>query len=156
MLHVSIRPCGVVVTAHGYEPECPKIDSRPVLSINLCRDRGLNPGRQHRSLTPYLWTTRSPRSEPAFAWRESGKPFRKNQPQFTRPIRTSISPSSAVELSMTSALANYATEFVISVLIDKRRSGRRVATRPVRYQDVLINKDERTATSYDKLKEIES
>nr|CAD7443974.1 unnamed protein product [Timema bartmani] len=24
-------------------------------------------------------------SEPAFAWRESGKPFRKNHPQFTRP-----------------------------------------------------------------------
>nr|CAD7409147.1 unnamed protein product [Timema poppensis] len=32
-------------------------------------------------------------------------------PQFTRPsIRTSISPSSAVELNTTSALANYATE----------------------------------------------
>nr|CAD7577063.1 unnamed protein product [Timema californicum] len=42
---------------------------------------------------------------------ESGKPFRKNYPQFTRPrFRTSISPSSAVELNTTSALANYATE----------------------------------------------
>nr|CAD7597941.1 unnamed protein product [Timema genevievae] len=51
-------------------------------------------------------------SEPAFAWRESEKPFRKNHPQFTRSeIRTSISPSSAVELNTTSALANYATEF---------------------------------------------
>nr|CAD7574559.1 unnamed protein product [Timema californicum] len=50
-------------------------------------------------------------SEPAFAWRESGKQFRKNHPQFTRPeSRTSISPSSAVELNTTSALANYATE----------------------------------------------
>nr|CAD7574461.1 unnamed protein product [Timema californicum] len=50
-------------------------------------------------------------SEPAFEWRESGKPFRKNHPRFTRPsIRTSISPSSAIELNTTSALANYATE----------------------------------------------
>nr|CAD7430803.1 unnamed protein product [Timema monikensis] len=50
-------------------------------------------------------------SEPAFAWRESVKPFRKNHPQFTRPrFETSISPSSAVELNTTSALANYATE----------------------------------------------
>nr|CAD7416378.1 unnamed protein product [Timema poppensis] len=31
-------------------------------------------------------------SEPVFAWRESGKPFRENRPQFTQPIRTSISP----------------------------------------------------------------
>nr|CAD7570121.1 unnamed protein product [Timema californicum] len=50
-------------------------------------------------------------SEPAFAWRESGKPFRKNHPQFNpTEIRTSISPSSAVELNTTGALANYATE----------------------------------------------
>nr|CAD7195422.1 unnamed protein product [Timema douglasi] len=50
-------------------------------------------------------------SEPAFAWRESGKPFRKNHPQFTpTEIRTSISPSTTVELNTTSALANYATE----------------------------------------------
>nr|CAD7568929.1 unnamed protein product [Timema californicum] len=50
-------------------------------------------------------------SEPTFAWIESGKPFRKNHPQFTRPmILTSISPFSAVELNTTSALANYATE----------------------------------------------
>nr|CAD7428766.1 unnamed protein product [Timema monikensis] len=42
---------------------------------------------------------------------ESGKPFRKNHPQFTRPrFRTSISPSSAVELNTTSVFANYATE----------------------------------------------
>nr|CAD7197724.1 unnamed protein product [Timema douglasi] len=50
-------------------------------------------------------------NEPEFAWRESGKSFRKNHPQFTQQmIRTSISPSSAVELNTTSALANYATE----------------------------------------------
>nr|CAD7460533.1 unnamed protein product [Timema tahoe] len=51
------------------------------------------------------------RSEPAFAWRESGKPFMKNHPPVHPTyIRTSISPSSAVELNTTSALANYATE----------------------------------------------
>nr|CAD7575763.1 unnamed protein product [Timema californicum] len=51
------------------------------------------------------------RSEPAFAWRESGKPFRKKPPPVhPTEIRTSISPSSAVELNTTSALANYATE----------------------------------------------
>nr|CAD7433306.1 unnamed protein product [Timema monikensis] len=50
-------------------------------------------------------------SEPAFAWRESGKPFRKKPPSVhPTEIRTSISPSSAVELNTTSALANYATE----------------------------------------------
>nr|CAD7423996.1 unnamed protein product [Timema monikensis] len=50
-------------------------------------------------------------SEPAFAWRESGKPFR-NPPPLVHPtkIRTSISPSSAAELNTTSALAIYATE----------------------------------------------
>nr|CAD7193661.1 unnamed protein product [Timema douglasi] len=50
-------------------------------------------------------------SEPAFAWRESGKPFRgKPPPVHPTEIRTSISPSSAVELNTTSSLANYATE----------------------------------------------
>nr|CAD7199333.1 unnamed protein product [Timema douglasi] len=50
-------------------------------------------------------------SEPTFEWRESGKPFRKNHPPVhPTEIRTSISPSSAVELNTTSALANYATE----------------------------------------------
>nr|CAD7264135.1 unnamed protein product [Timema shepardi] len=48
-------------------------------------------------------------SDPAFAWRKSGKPFRKKTVQPTE-IRTSISPSSAVELNTTSALANYASE----------------------------------------------
>nr|CAD7263561.1 unnamed protein product [Timema shepardi] len=50
-------------------------------------------------------------SEPAYAWRESGKPFRKKPaPVHPTETRTSISPSSAVELNTTSALANYATE----------------------------------------------
>nr|CAD7265343.1 unnamed protein product [Timema shepardi] len=42
---------------------------------------------------------------------ESGKPFRKNHPPVhPTEIRTSFSPSSAVELNTTSTLANYATE----------------------------------------------
>nr|CAD7266401.1 unnamed protein product [Timema shepardi] len=42
----------------------------------------------------------------------------KNHPQFTRPeIRTLISPSSAVELNTTSALANYATEAGLIVML---------------------------------------
>ncbi|CAG2054023.1 unnamed protein product [Timema podura] len=50
-------------------------------------------------------------SEPAFAWREGGKPFRKPPPPVhPTEIRTSISPSSAVGLNTTSVLANYATE----------------------------------------------
>nr|CAD7429118.1 unnamed protein product [Timema monikensis] len=49
-------------------------------------------------------------SEPAFAWRESGKPFKKTTRVHPTEMRTSISPSSAVELNTTSALANYATE----------------------------------------------
>nr|CAD7201376.1 unnamed protein product [Timema douglasi] len=50
-------------------------------------------------------------SEPAFAWRESGKPFREKPPSVhPTEIRTSISPCSAVELNTTSALVDYATE----------------------------------------------
>nr|CAD7439898.1 unnamed protein product [Timema bartmani] len=49
-------------------------------------------------------------SEPAFAWRESGKPFRKKKPVHPTEIRTSIFPSSTVELNTISALANYVTE----------------------------------------------
>nr|CAD7259518.1 unnamed protein product [Timema shepardi] len=48
-------------------------------------------------------------SEPAFAWRESEKP----PPVHPTEIRTSISPSSAVGLNPTSALANYATEICV-------------------------------------------
>ncbi|CAG2053348.1 unnamed protein product [Timema podura] len=44
-------------------------------------------------------------SDPAFAWRESGKPFSKNHPLVhLTEIRTSISLSSAVELNTTSVL----------------------------------------------------
>nr|CAD7428739.1 unnamed protein product [Timema monikensis] len=50
-------------------------------------------------------------SEPAFAWRERVENhLGKNTPVHPTEIRTSISPSSAVELNTTSALANYATE----------------------------------------------
>nr|CAD7605796.1 unnamed protein product [Timema genevievae] len=50
-------------------------------------------------------------SQPAFAWRESGKPIQENQPPVhPTEILTLISPSSADELNRTSALANYATE----------------------------------------------
>nr|CAD7258857.1 unnamed protein product [Timema shepardi] len=51
-------------------------------------------------------------SEPTFAWRESGKPFRKKTSVHPTEIRTLTSPSSAVELNTTSAVANYATEAV--------------------------------------------
>nr|CAD7194354.1 unnamed protein product [Timema douglasi] len=52
------------------------------------------------------------RSEPTFVRRESGKPFRNppSPPVHSTEIQTSISPSSAVELNTTNALANYATE----------------------------------------------
>nr|CAD7569579.1 unnamed protein product [Timema californicum] len=49
-------------------------------------------------------------SEPTFVWRESGKIFRKSTPLHPTEIRTSISPSLAVELNRTSALANCATK----------------------------------------------
>nr|CAD7571941.1 unnamed protein product [Timema californicum] len=55
--------------------------------------------------------------EPAFAWRESGKPFRNTSPPVhPTEIRTSIFPSSAVKLNTTSALANYATEAGASLM----------------------------------------
>nr|CAD7262654.1 unnamed protein product [Timema shepardi] len=47
-------------------------------------------------------------SEPAFAWRESGKPFRKNHPQFTRPRFEPRSPRP--QQSSSTRLANYAIE----------------------------------------------
>nr|CAD7446191.1 unnamed protein product [Timema bartmani] len=50
-------------------------------------------------------------SEPAFASRESGKPYRKNHPPVhPTEIRTSISPSSVVYLNTIGVLVNYATE----------------------------------------------
>nr|CAD7204462.1 unnamed protein product [Timema douglasi] len=53
-------------------------------------------------------------SEPAFAWKESGKEFRNPLPPVhPTEIRTSISSSSAVELNTTSALANYTTEVAL-------------------------------------------
>nr|CAD7196797.1 unnamed protein product [Timema douglasi] len=58
-------------------------------------------------------------SEPAFACRESGKPFRKNPPPVhPTEIQTSISPSSAVELNTTSALADYVTEAGLNSIME--------------------------------------
>nr|CAD7430905.1 unnamed protein product [Timema monikensis] len=85
------RPHGVVASAPGYESKGFGFDSPAgIMGIGMAEFRG---------------------GEPAFAWRESGKPFRK-KPPLVHPteIRTSISPSSAVELNTTSTLANYATE----------------------------------------------
>nr|CAD7575338.1 unnamed protein product [Timema californicum] len=61
--------------------------------INPCRDRGLNPGppAQKSNALPLDCQEKPPPVHPT-------------------EIRTSISPSSAVELNTTSALANYATE----------------------------------------------
>nr|CAD7410501.1 unnamed protein product [Timema poppensis] len=58
----------------------------------------------HKPAGSHRFPSLHPGSDPAFAWSESGKPFRKNHPHFTRlSIRTSISPSSAVELNTTRA-----------------------------------------------------
>nr|CAD7463255.1 unnamed protein product [Timema tahoe] len=84
-----------------------------------CTKGGIRPPSSRRAyhqvssadIPEFLLTVTDIGSEPAFAWRESGKPFRKNHPPVhPTEIRTSISPSSAVELNTTSALANYANE----------------------------------------------
>nr|CAD7261662.1 unnamed protein product [Timema shepardi] len=52
--------------------------------------------------------------KPAYAWRESGKPFRKNHPKFTRPRFEPRSPCpQQSSFKTTSVLANYATEAVL-------------------------------------------
>nr|CAD7200480.1 unnamed protein product [Timema douglasi] len=57
------------------------------------------------------------RSEPAFAWRESGKPFRKNHLQFTRPRFEPRSPRpQQSSFNTTSALADYATEAALRAI----------------------------------------
>nr|CAD7447289.1 unnamed protein product [Timema bartmani] len=89
-------------------PSClgAQLSWRPVGRARLAKPscpRPLIPSQQYRNLEE------SRGSEPPFACRESGKLFRKSHPHPTE-IRTSISPSSAVELNTTSALANYATE----------------------------------------------
>nr|CAD7197384.1 unnamed protein product [Timema douglasi] len=60
-------------------------------------------------------------SEPACSWRKSGKPFKKNHPQFIRPR---LKPQSLVlgslALHKTCALANYATEAAAYVTLDKK------------------------------------
>nr|CAD7587411.1 unnamed protein product [Timema genevievae] len=53
-------------------------------------------------------------SEPTFVWRESGKPFRKNHPQFTRPrFEPRIPRPQQSGSTTTSAFANYATEWSV-------------------------------------------
>nr|CAD7259228.1 unnamed protein product [Timema shepardi] len=91
----------LVTTAHS----TPKLDSNldlPVIGfLVFCESGALDHAVNEAGL----------RAEPTFVWRESGKPFRKNHPPVhPTEIRTSISPSSAVGLNTTSALANYATE----------------------------------------------
>nr|CAD7405276.1 unnamed protein product [Timema poppensis] len=60
-------------------------------------------------------------NEHAFSWRESGKPFRKNHPQFTRPRFEPRSPRpQQSSFNTTSALANYATEADFGTIIKPR------------------------------------
>nr|CAD7440586.1 unnamed protein product [Timema bartmani] len=80
--------------------------SRGVFLLHNAIESGAARGKfRARVVLLFSASLRNRGSEPAFAWRESGKPFGKNHLQFT-----SISPSLAVELNTTSALANYATE----------------------------------------------
>nr|CAD7258278.1 unnamed protein product [Timema shepardi] len=87
---------------HCLHPQC----------CEKCRHRLVSQAKLKPRMSEDCYSSRNRSgSEPAFAWRESGKPFRK--PPSTvhvTEIRTSISPSSVVELNTTSALANYATE----------------------------------------------
>nr|CAD7576779.1 unnamed protein product [Timema californicum] len=91
-------------------PSSPDRDSNldlPVLSSRAAQhDKSVSQLR-HRGGN---WEGCNRGSEPAFAWKESGKPFREKNLVHPTEIRTSISPSSAVELNTTSALASYATE----------------------------------------------
>nr|CAD7406163.1 unnamed protein product [Timema cristinae] len=76
--------------------------------INLCRDQGLNPGPPtHKSYTiPLDRQVTNSVNKMSIAQMEKPPPVHPTE------IRTSISPSLAVELNTTSALANYATEAV--------------------------------------------
>nr|CAD7571780.1 unnamed protein product [Timema californicum] len=66
-----------------------------------------------------------PGSESAFAWRESGKPFREEKKTVHQTeIRTPISPSSAVELNTTSVLANFSIEAGSESAFAWRESGK--------------------------------
>ncbi|CAG2057101.1 unnamed protein product [Timema podura] len=85
----------------------PKTTSAKTLGLGIVQE-----GAPSNTDKPLL----QPSSEPAFAWRESGKSFRKNHPAVhPTEIRTSISPSLVVWLNTTGALANYATEAEIVV-----------------------------------------
>nr|CAD7197652.1 unnamed protein product [Timema douglasi] len=81
-------------------------NGRPVMDEFDNRSVGLAEGELERG------------SEPAFAWRESGKPFRKNHPQLTRPRFEPRSPRpQQSSFNTTSALANYATEAAPRLLL---------------------------------------
>nr|CAD7435800.1 unnamed protein product [Timema monikensis] len=61
-------------------------------------------------------------SEPAFAWRKSGKPFGKNHSQFTRPRFEPRSPRpQQSSFNTTRALVNYATEAELWDIVKSRR-----------------------------------
>nr|CAD7417007.1 unnamed protein product [Timema poppensis] len=77
-----------------------------VKKMDLDKDGGITRNELH------AWILRSfSESEPAFAWKKSGKPFRKNHPQFTRPRFEPRSPRpQRSSFNTTTALANYVTE----------------------------------------------
>nr|CAD7398890.1 unnamed protein product [Timema poppensis] len=97
--------------------EAPKIKSR-----TYGQGHGVHPTEIRTSISPSsaveLNTTSTlanyateAGSEPAFAWMEGGKPFRKNHPQFARPRFEPRSPRpQQSSFNTTSALANYATK----------------------------------------------
>nr|CAD7268241.1 unnamed protein product [Timema shepardi] len=111
----SVRPTGIRTTIS------PVIDSlvycksdalsRSTTEAGVEDDVRNYEGRKENGKVKEECKGRSVGSELALAWRESEKPFRgKPPPNHPNEIRTLISPSSAVELNTTSALANYATE----------------------------------------------
>nr|CAD7440949.1 unnamed protein product [Timema bartmani] len=72
--------------------------------LPTCPQQHTNRKLRHTNMRYFRQLTLNRGSEPTFAWRESGKPFRKNYPPVhLTEIRTLISPSSAVGLNTTSA-----------------------------------------------------
>nr|CAD7398327.1 unnamed protein product [Timema cristinae] len=104
---------------------CSSIDSAMPFAFSK-RDHKPPPQQQRYFLVTFPHLDEYIRSEPEFAWREIGKKnhLGNRPPVDPTEIRTSISPSSAVELNTTSALANYATEadIFLSSLILRRAS----------------------------------
>nr|CAD7427923.1 unnamed protein product [Timema monikensis] len=91
-----------------------RVINSPTLFLRASEKEGVrdNEGYIASKSTRICVESRIRGSELAFVWRESGKPFRNTPrpPVHPTEIRTSISPSLAVELNTTCALANYATE----------------------------------------------